>query len=39
MKGWRTKQFWMYPFTRSRLGEDLYEWLTAVVFGTQSGIA
>lgn len=39
MKRWRIKQLWMYPFTRSRLGEDLYEWLTAVVLGTQRGMS
>ena len=36
---WRLKQLWMYPFTRSEPGAHLYEWLTAVVLGTQSGMS
>ena len=35
----KLKQLWMYPFTRSRLGEDVYEWLTAVALGTQGGMS
>jgi hypothetical protein len=36
---WRLKHLWMYPFMRTEAGADLYEWLTAVVLGTQSGMS
>jgi SAM-dependent methyltransferase len=36
---WRLKQLWMYPFMRTDVGASLYEWLTAVVLGTQSGMS
>jgi SAM-dependent methyltransferase len=36
---WRLKQLWMYPFMRTEAGADLYEWLTAIVLGTQSGMS
>ena len=36
---WRLKQLWGAPFMRTEAGADLYEWLTAVVLGTQSGMS
>jgi hypothetical protein len=39
LKRWQLKRLWMRPFTGSRFGEDLYEWLTAVGLGTQSGMS
>jgi len=39
LKSWRLKRAWMRPFTCFPMGEDLYEWLTAVVLGTQRGMS
>jgi hypothetical protein len=36
---WRLKQLWMYPFVQTQAGSDVYEWLTAVVLGTQGGMS
>lgn len=36
---WRLKWLWMYPFVRTQTGADVYEWLTAVVLGTQRGLS
>jgi hypothetical protein len=36
---WQLKHLWMYPFMRTEAGADLYEWLTAKVLGTQSGMS
>jgi SAM-dependent methyltransferase len=36
---WRLKNLWMYPFMLTERGADLYEWLTANVLGTQSGMS
>lgn len=33
------KRLWMQPFTTCGLGENLYEWLTAVGLGTQRGMS
>ncbi len=38
-KSWRLKRALIYPFTLSRFGEDVYEWLTAVGLGTQHGLS
>ena len=35
----RLKRLWLRPFTQSRAGEDLYEWLTAVLLGSQRGMS
>jgi hypothetical protein len=37
--GWRLKRLWMAPFMGTRLGENLYEWLTARVLGTERGMS
>ena len=39
MKLWHIKRLWMYPFMQTRFGENAYEWLTAVVLGTQQGMS
>lgn len=36
---WRMKRLWMYPFTLTERGANLYEWLTAVVLGIQGGMS
>ena len=33
------KRLWLYPFRLSSVGENLYEWLTAVALGTQRGMS
>jgi len=36
---WRLKHLGMAPFERTAAGAGLYEWLTAVGLGTQSGMS
>ncbi len=36
---WRMKRLMMVPFAHARAGENLYEWLTAVLLGTQKGMS
>jgi len=36
---WRLKRMLMVPFALTRFGEDAYEWLTAVLLGTQKGMS
>ena len=39
LERWRAKRLLMAPFSLSGAAEDLYEWLTAVLLGTQRGMS
>jgi len=39
MRRWQLKRLLLRPFVSSRIGQDMYEWLTAIFLGTQSGMS